>query len=121
MADTSKTIFVVDDSMFMRKLLTTSLEDAGYKNIVECENGAQCLEKVADGKPDLIFLDLVMPEMGGLDVLKEIGKQLNIVVVSAVGQDQMIEEAKGHGAKGYVVKPFEKQQVLDVLQGLFGA
>lgn len=106
-------ILVVDDSTFMRSILKEILSKAGYTNLLEADNGRQALEIFAKEKPDLLLLDIVMPEVDGLAVLEKIGRQAKIIVVSAVGQEAMVEQAKKSGAAGYVVKPFEEKQVLD--------
>jgi two-component system, chemotaxis family, chemotaxis protein CheY len=116
--DTSKKILVADDSAFMRKILIDLLTEAGFSNFVEAADGNEVLEKFASEKPDLITLDLVMPGIDGVEVLKRVGAQANILVVSAVGQETMIEEAKQNGAKDYMTKPFEKEQVLEKVGAL---
>jgi two-component system chemotaxis response regulator CheY len=107
----SKKILVVDDSAFMRKILIEILKEAGYTDIVEGENGRQAIEKYNSEKPDLMLMDIIMPEMDGIEVLKQIGKTSNIIVISAVGQEGVIAEAKTLGAKGFIVKPFNNAQV----------
>jgi len=109
-------ILVVDDSQFMRKVLRDILESAGYMNIVEAGNGKEALEKIAVQKPNFIFLDIIMPEMNGIDLLKSIGGTIPALVVSAVGQDSVVDEAKHFGAKDYIVKPFEKEEVIKKLE-----
>lgn len=108
-----KKILIVDDSAFMRKVLRDIFESAGYTHFVEAANGREAIEKWRSEKPDFIFLDVIMPEMNGIDVLREIGKEAKIIVVSAVGQDEMIQEAKALGALDYVVKPFDRDLVLE--------
>jgi len=121
MSEKNQKILLTDDSMFMRKILRTILEEAGFTDITEAQNGKECMEQVATIKPDLVLLDLIMPEMDGIAVLTELKGATNVVVVSAVGQDQVLEQARDLGAKGYIVKPFEKEQVLEVLTELFGS
>ena len=108
-----KKILIVDDSAFMRKVLRDIFESAGYTNFVEAGNGREALERWKSEKPDFMFLDIIMPEMNGMDVLREIGREAKVMVVSAVGQKEMIEEAKALGALDYVVKPFDRDQVLE--------
>lgn len=108
-----KKILIVDDSAFMRKVLRDIFESAGYKNFIEASNGRDAIDKWKSEHPDFIFLDVIMPEMNGMDVLREIGKEAKIIVVSAVGQKDMIEEAKNLGALDYIIKPFDRDQVLD--------
>lgn len=108
-----KKLLIVDDSAFMRKVLRDIFESAGYQNFSEAGNGREAIEKIKAEKPDMVFLDIIMPDINGMDVLREVGKEAKIVVVSAVGQKEMIEEAKGLGALDYVVKPFDRDQVLE--------
>ena len=108
-----KKILVADDSEFMRKVLIGILEEAGYKNFTEASNGKEAIEQFNAEKPDLILLDYVMPESNGKDVLEAIGKEAKILMISAVGQEQVVEEAKALGALGYIVKPFDRKQVID--------
>lgn len=108
-----KKILIVDDSAFMRKVLRDIFESAGYTNFVEAGNGREALERYKSDKPDFMFLDIIMPEMNGMDVLREIGKEAKIIVVSAVVQKEMVDEAKTLGALDYVVKPFDRDQVLE--------
>lgn len=105
-------IMTADDSVFMRKILITILNDAGYNNIIEAENGVQAIEKYQAEKPDLVLLDIIMPEKDGLEVVKTIGQEANVIMVSAIGQDSIIADAKSFGAKGFIVKPFNKEKVI---------
>lgn len=105
-------ILIADDSSFMRKVLKDILAEAGFENFIECEDGKECLEKYKSEKPDLILLDIIMPGLDGIEVIKQIGKEAKIIVISAVGQEKMIEEAKSYGAKDYIVKPFDKEDVI---------
>ncbi|MBI5306334.1 response regulator [Candidatus Wolfebacteria bacterium] len=109
-------ILIADDSAFMRKVLRSILEGIGFSHFTECSNGRECLKKYREERPDLILLDIVMPEIDGLGVLKEIGTAAKILVISAVGQEKLIEEAKGYGAKGYIIKPFDNQKVVEEIK-----
>ena len=113
---TDKKIMLVDDSAFMRKVLRDIFESAGYTNFIEASNGNEAIKKFREEKPDFIFLDVIMPDVNGMDVLREIGKEAQVVVVSAVGQKEMIDQAKQLGALDYVVKPFDRDQVLEKAQ-----
>ncbi len=110
---TEKKILIVDDSAFMRKVLRDIFESAGYTDFIEAGNGREAIEKFRSDAPDFIFLDVIMPDINGMDVLREIGHEAKIIVVSAVGQKEMIEEAKSLGALDYIVKPFDREQVLE--------
>jgi len=109
-------ILIAEDSQFMRNVLKDILKEAGFEDVVEAENGQQALEKYDSEKPDLVLLDIIMPEVDGIEVLKKIGKEAKIIVVSAVGQEKMLKEAKGLGALDYIVKPFDNQKVIEVVK-----
>ena len=109
-------ILIADDSQFMRKVLKDLLHDAGYIDLVECADGKECLAKYTSEKPDLVLLDIIMPEVDGIEVLKMIDKTAKVVVISAVGQEKMVEEAKKLGALDYIVKPFDNAQVLEAVK-----
>lgn len=106
-------ILISDDSVFMRNVLKTILQNDGFSNFVEANNGEEALKQNEAEKPELILLDLIMPKIGGIDVLKNIGKLAKVIVISAVGQDAVIAEAKTLGAKGFIIKPFDNKQVLE--------
>lgn len=107
-------ILLADDSSFMRKVLIDILIKNGYETVVEAENGKQAVEMFNSENPDLVMLDIIMPEMDGIAVLKEIvPKGAKALVISAVGQDDIVEQANAAGAKGYIIKPFDEKQVLD--------
>lgn len=108
-------IMLADDSAFMRKILKDILEEAGFSNFVEASTGQEALDMYEVEKPDLVMLDVVMPEVDGVAVVKEIGKKTKVMMVSAVGQESVIKEAKEFGALGYIVKPFEKENVIQEL------
>ena len=109
---TTAKILIADDSAFMRKVLMDILKEEGFSQFVECASGKECLEKIEVEHPDLTLLDIIMPETDGLEVLKKIGGKMSVIVISAVGQDAMIADAKTNGAKGYLVKPFDRKQVI---------
>lgn len=108
-------ILIADDSQFMRGLLKDIISAEGHE-IIEAENGKEALDKYEKEKPDLTLLDIIMPEVDGLEVLKKIGKTAKVIVISAVGQEKMVEEAKGFGALDYIVKPFDNKKVLEVIK-----
>ena len=115
----AKKILVADDSLFMRMTLRNNLPEE-YE-IVEADSGAKALEQFEKEKPDLVLLDIVMPEgeEEGVRVLKEIMKndpQAQVVMITAVGQEAIIEECKEIGAKDYIVKPFDEKQVAETVE-----
>ncbi len=109
--NTDAKILIVEDSAFMRNVLRKILEELGIKNISEAADGKECLKKVESENPDLILLDMIIPEISGMEILKQIGGEKAIIVVSAVGQEEVIEEAKELGAINYITKPFENNAV----------
>lgn len=107
MEDKDIKILVADDSAFMRQFIIGYLHEAGYENIFEAANGEKAVEMYDQEKPNIVFLDLIMPLMGGVEVIEKIApKKANIIVTSAVGQQPMIDRAMALGAKGYFIKPF---------------
>ncbi len=114
-------ILLADDSAFMRKVLSDILVKNGYQELIEAENGNQAIEKYNAEHPDLVLLDIIMPEKDGIAVIKEIAPQgAKVLVISAVGQDDMIGQAKTSGAQGYIVKPFEEEQVMTEVKKILG-
>jgi CheY-like chemotaxis protein len=103
-------ILITEDSKFMRSVLRDILESHGH-SIIEAQNGNEALALYEKEQPDLILLDIIMPEVTGLEVLKKIGGIAKIIVISAVGQEKMIEEAKSLGALDYITKPFDEERV----------
>ena len=118
--DFNKKILIADDSAFMRKVLRDILEGEGFTQFVECSNGQEAIDKYKSESPDLLLLDIIMPEVDGMEVLQTIGGEAQIIVISAVGQDKMVEEAKSQGAKGYLVKPFDHNDVISKVNAVLG-
>lgn len=108
-------ILLTDDSEFMRNVLKNILSNEGYVNFIEAGDGAEALSKITAEKPDLVLLDLIMPNLGGIDVVKKVGQQVKIIIVSAVGQDKILAEAKSYGAKDYIIKPFDNAKVIEIV------
>lgn len=118
-----KKILIADDSMFMRMTLKNNLPE-GYA-IIEADSGAKAIEQFEKGKPDLVLLDIVMPEgeEEGVRVLRKIMQrdpQACVVMITAVGQQVIIEECKKVGARDYIVKPFDEKQVAETVQRCLG-
>lgn len=114
----NKRILIVDDSFYMRTMLKNMLTDAGYDVVGEAANGQQALEMAVATTPDLITLDVILPDNTGLDVLKGIRKQqpdAKVVMCSAVGQETIVNEAIENGALAYIVKPFSEERVLEIV------
>ncbi len=117
-------ILLSDDSQFMRTILRSMLQKT-FPDIefFEAGTGVQALSLWNEHHPDLLLLDLVMPEKGGIDVLKEIGsvsQMGKIIVVSALGQEKVMEEAKALGASAFLVKPFDEKKVIDTIREIIG-
>ncbi|WP_297536021.1 response regulator [Thermococcus sp.] len=109
-------ILVVDDAAFMRMLLKKILVQGGHQVVGEASNGREAVEKYKELRPDLVTMDIVMPEMDGITAVKEIKKidpNAKIVMITAVGQEAKVMEALKAGASGYIVKPFQAQKVLE--------
>jgi two-component system chemotaxis response regulator CheY len=114
----NKRILIVDDSFYMRTMLKNMLTDAGYDVVGEAANGQQALEMAVATSPDLITLDVILPDNTGLDVLKGIRQQqpdAKVVMCSAVGQETIVNEAIENGALAYIVKPFSEERVLEIV------
>lgn len=112
-------ILIVDDALFMRMNLKRILTEAGYKNLLEAENGEVACRIYEEEKPDLVLMDISMPVMDGIAALKNIRKQDNTAVVvmcSAVGQEAMIMESVENGAMEFIVKPFKGEQIVSAVK-----
>lgn len=116
-----KKIMVVDDAAFMRVSIKKMLTNNGYEVVGEAENGKVAIQKYEELSPDIITLDITMPEMDGLACLKEIltiDPGANVIMVSAMGQEGMVREAVLSGAKGFIVKPFKEDVLMESLKNL---
>ena len=114
-------ILVADDSAFMRRILIDILKERGkFSAFFEAGNGEETLQSYHSEHPDIILLDLIMPGKDGFEVLKELGGKadVKILVISAIGQNQLIEEARKLGAKGFIIKPFDGKDVIAKIEAL---
>ncbi len=114
----SRTILVVDDAAFMRMMIRDILAKEGY-TIHEAVNGRDAVEKYDEVRPDLVTMDITMPEMNGLDALRSIrdmDPRARVLMVSAMGQQKMIVEALESGAMDFLVKPFQPTKVLETVK-----
>ncbi|NLO92323.1 MAG: response regulator [Elusimicrobia bacterium] len=116
-------VLIVDDALFMRKVLSDILKREGMEIVGEAENGQAAIDKFKELKPDLVTLDVVMPKVGeidgGISALKEIMKtdpNAKVVMVSAMGQHALVVEAIQAGAKDFIVKPFQQARVSQALK-----
>ena len=113
-------ILVVDDAEFLRLRISKILTEGGHE-VLEAENGVQAINKYQSEAPDIILMDITMPEMDGLTALKEIRSQdpkAKIVMLTALGQESIVLEAIKSGAKDFVVKPFERDRVMSAINKL---
>ena len=119
----AKNILVVDDAAFMRMMIKDILTKNGYNVVGEAENGAKAIEKYAELKPDLVLMDITMPEVDGIAALKKI-KSLDpgamVIMCSAMGQQAMVIEAIQSGAKDFIVKPFQADRVIEAVKKVVG-
>jgi len=116
-------VLVCDDAIFMRTMISDILTGAGYEVVGEAETGVQAIERYRELKPDLVTMDIVMPDMGGIDAVREIVKDdpnAKILMCSAMGQQALVVEAIQAGAKDFVVKPFQPSRVLEAVQRVLG-
>lgn len=119
-------ILVVDDAIFTRKLLSDILKKEGHEIVGEAENAAEAVKKYQSLKPDVVTMDIIMPEtegMNGIGAVKAIikaDKEAKIIMVSAMGQQEMIVEAIQAGAKDFIVKPFQPSNVINSINKLLG-
>jgi two-component system chemotaxis response regulator CheY len=114
----AKKILVVDDAAFMRMMIKDILSKNGYEVVGEAENGAVALEKYKDLRPDLVTMDITMPEMDGITAVKEIkgmDGSARIIMCSAMGQQAMVIDAIQAGAKDFIVKPFQPERVIEAV------
>lgn len=112
-------VMLVDDASFMRMMLKNILVGSGYEVIGEAENGAKAVEQYKSLKPDLVIMDIIMPEMGGIDAVREIIKgnpSAKILMCSSMGQQSLVVEAIQAGAKDFIVKPFQPSNVLEAVK-----
>jgi len=116
-----KRVLIVDDTAFMRMSLKAMLERNGFQVIDEAENGYVAVRKYKELRPDIVTMDITMPEMDGLQALKEIRQfdpNSKVVMITALGQESCVREAVMSGARGFVVKPFKEEYVIQTLSKL---
>ena len=119
----AKSIMVVEDAAFMRMMLKDILTKNGYNVVGEAGNGSEAVARYSELKPDLVTMDITMPEMDGIEALKAIkasDANAKIVMCSAMGQQAMVLEAIKSGAKDFIVKPFQADRVCEALQKVLG-
>ena len=119
----AKNILICDDAAFMRMMIKDILTKNGYNVAGEAENGLKAVEKYNETKPDLVMMDITMPEMDGIQALKKIKESdpgATVIMCSAMGQQAMVIEAIQSGAKAFIVKPYQADRVLEAIKKVVG-
>ena len=119
----AKNILICDDAAFMRMMIKDILTKNGYNVAGEAENGMKAVEKFKEVNPDLVLMDITMPEMDGIQALKEIMKLdggAKVIMCSAMGQQAMVIESIQAGAKDFIVKPFQAERVIEAVKKVVG-
>lgn len=117
----AKKVLIVDDSLYMRTLIKNTVVEGGFEVVGEAANGEEAIDLALEIQPDIITLDNILPDMIGTDILKVYQEEelpSQVVMISAVGQDSVIEEGMSLGAKEYIVKPFTSEKLIEVLKKL---
>lgn len=114
----AKKVIIVDDMLYMRSRLRKILEGMGFLVVGEAENGEVAVQQYTDLRPDLVLLDVTMPEMNGLEALQVIMKKnsnAKVIIVSGMGQKRYVQDAILAGAKNYIMKPFDDEAMCKIL------
>lgn len=118
----NKKVLIVDDAIFMRSMLKRAINSAGTYDVLEAPNGEAALAVYRETFPDLVFLDISMPGINGIEALRqimEINEHAVVIMCSAIGQESMIVEALKIGAADFIVKPFKTEQIAAALHKVF--
>ena len=118
-----KRVMVCDDAAFMRMMIKDILVKNGYEIAAEAENGLKAVERYLEAKPDLVLMDITMPEVDGIEAvrrIKALDSNANVIMCSAMGQQAMVIEAIQAGAKDFIVKPFQADRVLEAVRKVIG-
>ena len=116
-------VLIVDDSAFMRNLLKNVLFKGNLDTVGEATDGEDAITKYKELKPDLVTMDIIMPNKDGIAALKEIRRidqNAKVIMVTAVGQEKLVKSAIKFGAKGYIVKPFQAPKVIEEVKKVLG-
>lgn len=117
----SRTVMIVDDALFMRNILRGILTENGYVVAAEAASGIEAMKHLRTNQPDIVLLDIILPDSNGLDLLQSIAVSYpnsKVVVCSGIGQDQVIQKALDLGAKAFIPKPFKPEKVVEILESL---
>ena len=118
-----RAIIIVDDAAFMRMMVKDTLKKNGYTDFCEAPDGAEALKLYQEIKPDLVLMDITMPNMDGLEALKAIksyDSEAKVVMCSAMGQESMVIDAIKSGAKDFIVKPFKPDRIIKTVSSILG-
>lgn len=118
-----KKILIVDDAMFMRRIISQILNSGGYDSLIEASDGEEAVREYKKCQPDLVLLDITMPGKSGIDVLKELlayDRKAKVVMCTSSGQEKAIRMAKSLGAADYIVKPFKEHNFLETINKAIG-
>jgi two-component system chemotaxis response regulator CheY len=116
-------VLVVDDAVFMRKTISGALLEAGFEVVGEARTGIEAVKKYRELNPDIVTMDITMPDMDGIDAVKRIkdyDPNCKIIIISAMGQDAMVKEALTAGAVNFLVKPLKMETIVDTLKRALG-
>lgn len=117
----SKTVMIVDDSLFMRNVMRSVLNAKGFEVVAEAGSGIEAMRILHDRKPAIILLDIILPDANGIDMIEPIlaiQPDVRIVVCSTIGQDSVIRKALDLGARAFIPKPFTPEKIIEVLDSL---
>ena len=115
-------VLIVDDAIFMRKMISDILVENGMEIAGEADTGVKAVEKFMELRPDLVTMDIIMPEMNGIDAVRKImefDSQAKVVMCSALGQQALVQDAITAGAKDFLIKPFNAARVVEVIAKVF--
>ena len=115
-------VLVVDDAIFMRRMISDILVENGMEVVGEADTGAKAIERYRELRPDLVTMDIIMPELNGIDAVRKIMEhdaQAKIVMCSALGQQALVQDALAAGAKDFLIKPFNAARVVEVIAKVF--
>lgn len=111
-------VLVVDDAAFMRLAIKNVLEKSEFKVVADAKDGNEGIEKYIEFRPDIVTMDITMPDMSGIEALKKIREfdpNAKVVMISAMGQEMMVKEAILNGAKNFIVKPYKEEHIIQTL------
>ncbi len=115
-------VLVVDDAIFMRRMISDILVENGMEIVGEADTGAKAIDRFKELRPDLVTMDIIMPEMNGIDAVRKIMEfdaQAKVVMCSALGQQALVQDAIAAGAKDFLIKPFNAARVVEVIAKVF--